>query len=274
MVQGLRKGHHSSVAHVQRQMDRILRGCRNFARAYIDDIIIFSRTLEEYIKHLRAIFGIMQKQNIALSPSKAFLGYRSLKLLGQRVDSLSMITHEDKTEAILALVFLKNLQHLEKYLGTTGWLRNYILAYAVIIHPLQERKTRLYRQVTTKGFRRKFHAVTLKVSDPTKEELDAYRYLQDRFRNNPLIPAHFIAHKILYLDIDASKEIGVSVQVYQLKDDDGINKPLIKKDNIDYVCFLSCELRDAERRYWITELVEVRGDLDLDSSYVLRNYTS
>ena len=46
-------GYKNSPAYVQRQIDRILRCFRSFTRAYVDDVVIFSRSLEEHLNHLR-----------------------------------------------------------------------------------------------------------------------------------------------------------------------------------------------------------------------------
>ena len=78
-----------SPLYVQRQTDNILRPVRKFARAFIDDITIFSRSLEEHVKHLRQVFSILRHKRICLAPAKSYLGYPSVKLLGQRVDSLA-----------------------------------------------------------------------------------------------------------------------------------------------------------------------------------------
>jgi hypothetical protein len=42
-------GFKNSVSYVQRQINRILRPVRHFARAYIDDVVVFSKTLEEHL---------------------------------------------------------------------------------------------------------------------------------------------------------------------------------------------------------------------------------
>ena len=49
-------GFRNSPAYVQRMIDRILRPFRHFCRAYVDDIVIFSSSLEEHVKHLTQVF--------------------------------------------------------------------------------------------------------------------------------------------------------------------------------------------------------------------------
>lgn len=67
-------------------MDLILREFRHFCRAYVDDVVVYSATLEEHRQHLEAAFERFQTLGIRLKPSKAFIGYPSVTLLGQKVD--------------------------------------------------------------------------------------------------------------------------------------------------------------------------------------------
>lgn len=123
-------GYRNSPAYVQRPIDTTLRRCRTFARAYVDDIVIFSKSLEEHIQHLRTVIHTLLAYNISLTPDKSCIGYPSVELLGQRVEAPGMTTTKDKLKAITSLAFPKTLKALETYFGMTGYLRHYILFYA------------------------------------------------------------------------------------------------------------------------------------------------
>ena len=70
-----------SSSYVQRQTDKLLRSYKHFAKAYIDDIIIFSRTLAKHLKHLRIVFDLFKVKRVNLSSTKFFLAYSSITLL-------------------------------------------------------------------------------------------------------------------------------------------------------------------------------------------------
>ena len=106
-------------SYVQRQTDALLRSYHSFARVYIDDIIIFSHTLEDHVDHLDQIFSLFRKRRVCLSLKKSFLSYSFIMLLGQRVDSLRMSTSEEKVKVITSLSFLKTLRDLETFLDLT-----------------------------------------------------------------------------------------------------------------------------------------------------------
>ena len=247
-------GYRNSPAYVQRMIDRILRPFRRFCRAYVDDIVIFSSSLEEHVKHLNLVFGALARMNIHLAPKKSFLGYPSVQLLGQKVDALGLATAEDKLAAITSLAFPKTLSQLEKYLGLTGYLRQYIPHYAAIAKPLQLRKTYLTRSVGVGGNARKKAAAHTHLTMPTPKELNAFHQLQKLF-SSPTILHHHDEKRVLYIDLDASKEFGFGAHIYHSKEDSP-DPP--KQKSQQSILFLSRLLTDAETRYWPTEL-EIAG---------------
>ena len=54
----------NAPAVFQELMSVVLQGCNRFAFAYLDDIMIFSSTLEEHIHHLKIIFGKLRQHNL------------------------------------------------------------------------------------------------------------------------------------------------------------------------------------------------------------------
>ena len=54
-----------------------------FVLVYIDDIVVYSKTIEDHLVHLDKVLKVIIKANITLSPPKCHIGYQSLILLGQ-----------------------------------------------------------------------------------------------------------------------------------------------------------------------------------------------
>lgn len=243
----------NSVPYVQRQMDRLLNDLE-FARTYVDDIIIASMTFDEHLNHLSTVLQRLQDIGIRLEPTKAFVGFPSVQLLGQRVDALGLSTPEEKLAAIRTLEFPRNLKQLEHYLGLTGCFRHYIDKYAHIIKPLQERKTRMLKGSPLKGPERRAFATGKAINAPTDCETEAFRQLQSAF-DSPLFRAHFDPLRRLYADLDASYE-GFGVMAYHIQIDDHHTNLSIPpaRTVIQPILFLSRTLTSAESRYWPTEL--------------------
>ena len=258
-------GYKNSPAYVQRQIDRLLRALRKFARAYVDDVVVFSKTLEEHVDHLRQVFALFSKYGISINPAKAFLGYPSVQLLGQKVDSLGLYTAEDKLRAISKLRFPSTLSQLEIYLGLTGWLRNYVPHYAALTKPLQDRKTMLLLPAPKSGNERKNFATKTLVGPPSRAEEESFRALQQAL-SKPTFLTHFDAEMTLYIDLDASKRFGFGAMAYHVANSKTTPKtaPEISRDlfpsrtDVRPILFLSRLLKDAETRYWPTEL-EIAG---------------
>ena len=256
-------GFRNSPAYVQRIINRILRPFRAFCRAYVDDIVIFSTSLEEHLYYLKLVFQALTDMNIHLAPRKAYLGYPSVHLLGQRVDTLGLATAKDKLAAIRNIEFPRTLAALKRYLRMTGYLKQYVPYYSAIIKPLQERKTMLNRSCKhIAGNARKNEAGRAHIQQPTPKELNAYHQLQGVFASPTMLHHHDPARQ-LYIDLDASKEFGFGAHVYHTKQDElskpsgCLQKPLSdapKQKSLQPILFLSRQLTSAETRYWPTEL--------------------
>ena len=248
-------GYRNLPAYVQQMIDQILRPFQTFARAYVDDIVIFSKSFEEHLEHLDQVFKTLSNYNICLAPEKSFLGYPSVALLGQRVDAFGLATSADKLAAIAQLAFPKTLRQLDHYLGLTGYLRQYVPYYAAVVRPLQQRKVALTRGLClhlVKGNARKNTASRLRINMPTPKELKAFHHLQSIF-SKPLILVHFSPKYLLYIDINTSKEVGVGAYAYHVTVELTTKSPP-KQKTIQPILFLSRELTGPEAQYWPTEL--------------------
>ena len=107
-----------------------------FALVYIDDIVIFSLTLEDHISHLDQVFKAIEDSGVTLSVTKCHFGYQSLLLLGQKVSRLGLSTHKEKVDAILLLEEPKDRHDLQVFLGMMVYFSAYIPFYAWIAGPL------------------------------------------------------------------------------------------------------------------------------------------
>ena len=63
----------------------VLQDCRDFAMAYLDDIIIFSRTLEEHLKHIEIIFQKLKAAGLKLKESKCDFFKSEIHYLGHLI---------------------------------------------------------------------------------------------------------------------------------------------------------------------------------------------
>lgn len=124
----------------------------------MNDIICRAKFLSDLLEKLRIFFDIFLKFNISIKPTKSFLNYPNVGLLGQQVNSLGLTTLKKKLKAIKHLTYPEILDVLEYYLGLTDNLCNYIHFYAQLVTPIQTLKTSFLCNVPVNGQQRHAYA--------------------------------------------------------------------------------------------------------------------
>jgi len=94
----------NAPSHFQRAIDTILGGYRyEFALAFIDDIVIYSKALGEHLLHVSLVLEALEKVGMTVSEKKCHFSYQSVELLGRRVNRLGLSTQKEKVKAIMEL---------------------------------------------------------------------------------------------------------------------------------------------------------------------------
>ena len=135
----------NSFSYVQRRIDAILWNLHDFARVYVDDIVVFFNIFEKYMTHLHLMFQSLNFYDINLFFKKFFFDYFTIALLDQKIDVFDLIIAIDKLKIIIKLNFSYTLKNLKIYLNFTEWLREFVTFYAQKTNALQRRKTFLLR---------------------------------------------------------------------------------------------------------------------------------
>ena len=84
----------------QRLMQKILRGFSLFCSVYIDDILVFSESIEEHINHLTQVFDRIWSFGLKLHPSKTSLGHSEVLFLGHVVSAQGILPDPEKLRAV------------------------------------------------------------------------------------------------------------------------------------------------------------------------------
>ena len=69
-------------AYFQQLISIVLQGCSDFAMAYLDDIIIFSKNEAEHPKHIEIIFQKLKEAGLKLKESKCDFFKKEIHILG------------------------------------------------------------------------------------------------------------------------------------------------------------------------------------------------
>ena len=103
---------------------------------YIDDIVVFSKTLDEHVKRLSEVFARLQSCGLKLKPSKCDFLKKSVRYLGHIISADGVQTDPDKIEAIQNWKVPQTTDDVRRFLGFVGFYRRFIKNYASIARPL------------------------------------------------------------------------------------------------------------------------------------------
>jgi transposase InsO family protein len=127
----------SATATFERLMEMVLRGLHwKTLLIYLDDVIVFSNSLEEHCDRLAEVFQRLRSAGLKLKPSKCELFRTKVNYLGHVVSSQGVSTDPDKVKAVQEWPTPQCLTQLKAFLGTVGYYRRYIPDYATIAKPL------------------------------------------------------------------------------------------------------------------------------------------
>ena len=203
---------------------------------FIDDILIFSRTFEEHLQRLEAVFERLAQHNLKLKPSKCDFFKTSVTYLGHVVSSKGIATDPEKTAAIKNWQPPSNVKELRSFLGFAGYYRRFVKDFSSLAAPLN---ALLEGHSTHKASKRK--KSKKKSSKPAEwiwghEQQEAFRVLKEKLTNPPILA--FADYSLPFiLHTDASGQ-GLGAVLYQLQD--GVER---------VIAYASRGLRPSERKY-------------------------
>ncbi|XP_043226576.1 uncharacterized protein K02A2.6-like [Amphibalanus amphitrite] len=118
-------GLNSAVSLFQREIERVLRDLPGVV-AYLDDILISSRTTEEHLKTLDDVLGRLKRAGLKVRPAKCRFLVPSVEYLGHIVDKDGIRPTPAKVRAIQSAPEPKNVKQLKSFLGILTYYSRYI----------------------------------------------------------------------------------------------------------------------------------------------------
>ena len=93
-----------------------------FLDIYLDDIVIYSDSLEEHEKHVKLVLDILKKEKLYLSRQKLHFIQPELKLLGRIIDDDGIRMDPHKVDSVLSWKVPTNRDLLRGFIGSVGYL--------------------------------------------------------------------------------------------------------------------------------------------------------
>ena len=107
-----------------------------FVAVYLDDILIYSKSAEEHLEHLKLVFDVLRKEKFYVRVDKCAWMKPELFYLGHIISADGVRMDPAKVEAIKNWPQPPDQHELRKFLGLTNWFHKHIHHYAVITEPL------------------------------------------------------------------------------------------------------------------------------------------
>ena len=127
----------NAPATFQRLMNKILKpALYNYALVYLDDIIVFSKTIDEHIGHLEDVFKLLANAGLRLKLDKCDFFKNEIEYLGHVVSREGVAPNKQKLKAIFNYPEPKNVKELSSFIGLASYYRKFIRLFAEKAHPL------------------------------------------------------------------------------------------------------------------------------------------
>ncbi len=130
----------------QRLMDRLLQGLEyRIALAYLDDIIVFGKTIEECIDRLRQVFERIRAAQLKLKAKKCSLFQKETLYLGHVVSSEGVKCDPAKIEAVKNWREPRTVKQVRSFLGMANYYNRFIKNFADTarhLYALTKKKTK------------------------------------------------------------------------------------------------------------------------------------
>lgn len=152
----------------QRVMNNILRGLQNeICAVYLDDIIIFSTSLQEHIQRLREVFQRLRESNFKIQLDKSEFLRHEVAYLGHVITPQGCKPNPEKILAVKNFPIPKTPKEIKSFLGLAGYYRRFIKNFAKITKPLTTCLKKDEKVIHTPQFIESFeHLKTLLINAP------------------------------------------------------------------------------------------------------------
>jgi len=163
----------------QQLMSVVLGGLEQFAMAYLDDILIFSSSADEHLRHLQTVFARLRKHGLKIKLSKCQFMKKETKYLGFVIDESGVHPDIDKVEVMRAMPEPRTVREVRGFIGAIGYYRRFIPAFSRIATPLIALTKKYARFNWTEDCQRSF--------DTLKEQLTAIPLLAYPDLSKPMV---------------------------------------------------------------------------------------
>ncbi|KAL5733419.1 hypothetical protein ACOSQ2_033111 [Xanthoceras sorbifolium] len=109
-----------------------------FVVVYLDDIMVYSNTLEEHARHLQAVFKVLKENELYVKKEKCSFAQPEVYFLGHKIKDGVLMMDEAKIKAICEWDPPTKVPELRSFLGLVNYYRRFIKGYSARAAPLTD----------------------------------------------------------------------------------------------------------------------------------------
>jgi hypothetical protein len=105
---------------------------------FLDDILVFSRTREEHVAHVREVLERLRRQKLYAKRSKCEFFRSEVEFLGHQLGANGLAVSQDKIGAVRDWPTPRNVGDVRSFLGLAGFYRRFVKDFSKIALPLTQ----------------------------------------------------------------------------------------------------------------------------------------
>ena len=109
-----------------------------FVVVYLDDIVVYSKTKEDHIRHVRQVFQTMKNAKLQIHPGKTIFHAQRIYFLEYIITDNGMEIDPDKVKAIREWPTPTLVKGILLFLGFARFYQKFVKGYSKITAPLTE----------------------------------------------------------------------------------------------------------------------------------------
>jgi hypothetical protein len=93
---------------------------------YLDDLLVFGKTWDEYMGRVKAIFERLRAHHITVNPNKVKLGYSEIEFCGHLINAQGMSFTTKKVEGIINFIKPTLKRGVKQFIGLVNYFRDHL----------------------------------------------------------------------------------------------------------------------------------------------------
>lgn len=107
-----------------------------FMVVFIDDILIYSKSYEDHVEHLKVVLQTLREKKLHVKLSKCEFWLKEVSFLGHVIYNGGIIVDPSKIDVMLQWETLKSVINIICFLGLAGYYISFIECFSKLALPL------------------------------------------------------------------------------------------------------------------------------------------